>query len=137
MLCLALALPGAAVAAHTYDTQGTSASYGTADPHTISYTCGAGTTLLVLMVEHNAQSRTGGTPTYNGVNMTQVGTEIRNAQEVGVEMWYMLNPPTGSAYDIVVQNDLPIDMRITAASFKAGSGYASALFDYATDNVDN
>lgn len=137
LFCLVLAaLPQWAWSAHTYDTKAQTATYDTTAPKTLSYTCGAGTTLLVLMVQHTQVSRTGGAPTYNSVAMTQVGAEVLNAQEVGVEMWYMPNPPTGSAYSISVPNTGAINMRLTAASFKAQSGYTSALDQNTSTNTD-
>jgi hypothetical protein len=114
-----------AQAAHTYDTKlrGT----GSANPQTLSYTCGSGTTLLVLgIVTEGATARTGGAPTYNGVAMTQVDT-TRTATETNVEMWYLANPSTGSAYDISVPNSNTLTLYLIASSYKAASGYTSTL----------
>lgn len=128
--------PSASLAAHTYDTKAQTASYATTNPTTLSYTCGSGTTLLVLMLQHTQAARTGGSPTYNAVAMTQVGAAVLNNAEVGVEMWYAVLPPTGSAYTISVPNSGAQAMRITAASFKAQSGYYSALDQNTSTNVD-
>ena len=136
IICLLLAFAPPSFAAHTYDTKAQTATFANTNPTTLSYTCGAGTTLLVLKIQHTNASRTGGAPTYNGVAYTQVGAEVLNAQEVGVEMWYMPNPPTGSAYTISVPNAASGSMRITAASFKAQSGYTSALDQNTSTNVD-
>jgi hypothetical protein len=115
----------AAQAAHTYDTKlrGT----GSANPQTLSYTCGSGATLLVLgIVAEGATSRTGGAPTFDGVAMTQVDS-TQTATETNVEMWYLVNPSTGSAYDISVPNSNTLTLYLIASSYKAASGYTSAL----------
>jgi hypothetical protein len=127
---------GAAQAAHTYDTKAQTATWTNANPTTLSYTCGAGTTLLTLKIQHTQTARTGGAPTFNSAPFSQAGAEVLNAQEVGVEVWYLKDPPTGSAYTISVPNGAAGSMRITAASFKAQSGYTSGLFNVASDNVD-
>ncbi len=125
-----------AQAAHTLDTSAKAATLQTTNPATLSYTAGAGTTVLVVMLAHTQTSRTGGVPTYNGVAMTQVGSEVLNAQEVGAEMWYLINPPTGAAYTISVPNGGGIGIRIYAATFKAGAGNTSALDVSNSTNVD-
>lgn len=115
-----------ALAAHTLDTSQQNNSL-TANPATFSYTSGAGTTVLVLnLVVVNSTARTGGAPTYNGVAMTQAdGT--RMATETNTEMWYLLNPPTGSAYTVSIPNTNTRTIRAFTATAKAQSGYTSAL----------
>lgn len=123
------------LAAHTFDTSARS-SLQTTNPATLSYTAGSGTTVLVVMLAHTQASRTGGAPTYNGITMTQVDGEVLNQQEVGAEMWYLIDPPTGSAYTISVPNTGAGSIRIYGASFKAQSGYTSALDVSNTTNTD-
>jgi hypothetical protein len=138
--CLAvaalLAAPKEVRAAHTYDTKAGTPTYLASDPKQLAFTCATGTTLLVVMVYHNHTSRTGGAPTFHGVTMTQVGTEVLNAQEVGVEMWYLVDPDAGAEYIINVENDSSISLRIVAASFAAQSGYTSELDQNTSTNVD-
>jgi hypothetical protein len=77
-------------AAHTYDTK--LRFNGTANPLTSPYTCGSGTTLLVLGIVTPVNfTRPGGAPTYNGVAMTQAFTP-QGASNIAVEMWYLANP---------------------------------------------
>jgi len=123
-------------AAHTYDTKAQTTMFTSPNPRILSYTCGSGTTLLVVMIQHLQTSRTGGAPTYNSVAMTQVGAEVLNAQEVGVEMWYMIDPPTGAAHDISVPNTGSQNIQVNAASFKAQAGATSALDQNTSTNVD-
>lgn len=115
-----------AMAAHTLDTSQQNNSL-TVNPATFSYTSGAGTTVLVLnLVIVGSTARTGGAPTYNGVAMTQAdGT--RMATETNTEMWYLLNPPTGSAYTVSVPNTNTRTIHAFTATAKAQSGYTSAL----------
>ena len=64
--------------AHTYDTKANLIRGRSASGRDLSYTCGAGATLLVLgIVVDGLTARTGGAPTYNGVALTQAST---NAQ---------------------------------------------------------
>jgi len=112
--------------AHTYDTK--AETNGSANPLTLAYTCGTGTTLLVLcIVVSGSTNRTGGNPTYNGVGMTPVYENIKYASspENSVSMYYLLSPPTGSAYDISVPNSGSLTMWLSASSYKAQSGYTS------------
>lgn len=114
------------LAAHTLDTSQQNSSL-TANPATFAYTSGAGTTVLVLnLVVVGSTARTGGAPTYNGVAMTQAdGTRI--ATETNTEMWYLLNPPTGSAYTVSIPNTNTGTIHAFTATAKAQSGYTSAL----------
>jgi hypothetical protein len=112
-------------AAHTFDTK--LRFTGATSPLTQSYTCGSGATLLVLgIVTAGNTPRTGGAPTYNGAVMTQVDS-TRIATETNVEMWYLANPSTGSAYTISVPNTNTRTLYVTASSYKAASGKTSAL----------
>jgi hypothetical protein len=114
--------------AHTFDTK--ARGTGTGKPQTLSYTCGSGATLLVLgIVVAGTTARAGGAPTYNGVSMTQVDT-VRTAGETNCEMWYLVNPSTGSAYSISVPNTGGKTLYLIASSYIAQSGYTSALDVY-------
>jgi len=105
---------------------------GATNPLTSNYTCGSGTTLLVVAIvaggASGVEARTGGVPTYNGVEMTEVYAGIKySTPETAVDMYYLLNPPTGSAYQISVPNTRPNDLYCVASSYKAQSGYTSAF----------
>lgn len=121
-------------AAHTFDNSAQSTAQ-TTDPATLAYTTGTGATVLVAMIAHTQASRTGGAPTFNGLTMIQVGSEVLNGQEVGAEMWYLVDPPIGT-FTISVPNSGLVRQRIYAASFIAGSGFTSALDVSNSTNTD-
>jgi hypothetical protein len=114
--------------AHTFDTK--TQINGSTNPFTLSYTCGTGTTLLVLSISSVASVRSGGSPTYNGITMTPIYTGITNGNYY-LDMYYLVNPSTGSAYQISIPNTDSDFLVIVASSYKAQSGYTSAL-DVAT-----
>ncbi|MFA6148668.1 MAG: hypothetical protein WC899_10720 [bacterium] len=91
--------------AHTF---GTKLRFtGSSAPLTGNYTCGAGSTVLVLsLVVAGTTPRSGGAPTFNGVALTQAGTTRGHGAgyETGTELWYLLDPPAGSAYQISIPN---------------------------------
>ena len=125
LLCISTIPVKEVQANHTYDTK--ARFTGSSNPLTQSYTCGSGATLLVLgIVTAGNTARTGGAPTYNGVAMTQVDS-TRIATEVNVEMWYLADPSTGSAYTISVPNSNTRTLYVTASSYKAASGKTSIL----------
>lgn len=110
--------------AHTFDTkyQGTRAN---TSPYTFNYTCGAGSTLFVLsIVVGGTTARAGGAPTYNGVTMIQAD-QARQSTETFAELWYLPNPPTGSAYQVSIPNTGAVYLSPVASSYKAQSGYRS------------
>lgn len=97
-------------------------------PSTFTYTCGAGTSVLVLGLVINANNaRSGGAPTYNGVAMTQASTTQQSGQESGVEVWYLLAPPTGSAHTVSIPNTVgPRTINAVTSSWISATG-TSAL----------
>ena len=113
----------------TYDTKANKARSRNSSGLTLSYTCGAGATLLVLgIVVDGLTARTGGAPTYNGVALTQASINAQAvAGETTVELWYLLSPPTGAAYNLAVPDDNNVYLTLEASSYKAQSGYTSAL----------
>jgi len=115
--------------AHTYDTKANLIRGRSASGRDLSYTCGAGATLLVLgIVVDGLTARTGGAPTYNGVALTQASTNAQAVSgETTVELWYLLNPPTGAAYTIHIPDDNNVYFTAEASSYKAQSNYTSAL----------
>lgn len=94
---------------------------------TQAFTCAAGTTVLVLTLDvgKNTQ-RGGGAPQYNSVNMTQAGTTQLASNEVSAEVWYMLNPPTGSSYNVTVPNAATAALcRLVIVGYGAQTGVKS------------
>lgn len=113
--------------AFTLDTSAKIAA-ATSDPQTVNYTCGAGTTLLVVTLAYANGTRSGA-PTYNGVALTQAD-QVRyhsSSPEARAEIWYMLNPPTGSAYAISVPNANALSLEVCISSYLTASGYSSTL----------
>jgi hypothetical protein len=114
--------------AHSFDTS--LRITGSSSPVTANYTCGTGATVLVLaIITGGSTARAGGAPTYNGVAMTEVysGIKAASSPETNVDMYYLLNPPTGSAYQISIPNTGSKSLFCMASSYKAASGNTSAL----------
>ena len=75
---------------------------GNVNTITLSYTATAGTSLLlVALATRGASDITGLTITYNGVGLTSFGSIRGSTNGNRIDYWYMVNPPTGSAYNIV------------------------------------
>lgn len=96
-------------------------TYGTTNPHTLSYTCAATAKLLVVcLFVAGGTGRTGGNVTYNAKNMTDSGQGFvcyATSPEAGVEIWFMINPDTGAAHDISVPNTNGVNLQISASSW--------------------
>lgn len=78
----------------------------TSNPVTSSFACVGSTAATILMiVVAGGVARTGGNPTYNGVDLTQIesATKHSSSPETTVEMWYIINPGSG-AYTVSVPN---------------------------------
>ncbi len=122
-------------AAHTFDTK--LRITGATSPVAANYTAAAGSTVLVLgIVTGGNVARAGGAPTYNGVALTQADSTRQAAAspETIVELWYLLNPPTGSALSISIPNTGTKSLFAEASTFKAQTGYIS-LLDVANGNT--
>ena len=86
-----------------------------------AYAVGASATLLVAAVNViGTTTRTGGSPTYNAIAMTQVAT-TQVGDEMNVELWYLLNPATGSNL-IAVPNDNGRSIAIYISSYNPTVG---------------
>lgn len=111
--------------AHTFDTS-LYASTGTTNPATMSYTCGAGTTIFALGITVvGATARVAGDVTFGGKLMTQIRA-LTNTEASG-ELWYLLNPSTGAAYTVSVPNAATSKtLFLRGVSMKAASGFTSA-----------
>ena len=110
--------------AHTFDTS--LYATGSSNPQTMSFTCGAGTTLFVLGIGvAGSTARTAGTPTFGGIQMKSIGA-LTNTEASG-ELWYHLSPSTGAAYTVSVPNAATSKtLYLRGASMKAAAGYTSA-----------
>lgn len=119
----------------------TQSTYGSGDPHTVNHTCASDCCLIVVMMfVSGTTARTGGTPTYNGDNLTDCGEGQVFGDECGCELWYRINPDTGGSYQISVPNTGNASMQLSVISFYNVSGRCvlgntNSAFDSA--NVEN
>jgi hypothetical protein len=117
--------------AFTLDTKARIAP-STNNPVTGNFTCGASAKLLVVTLAYAYGTRTG-TPTYNGVALTQAD-QVRNhsaSPEACAELWYLCGPPVGSAYSVSVPNPNALSLEVVISSYNTAAGY-SANFHLAT-----
>jgi hypothetical protein len=124
--------------AHTYGAKARSDTY--TNPVNVNVAVAAGTTVVVAgIVTAGATNRAGGAPTFAGITMTQYGTVTKAATspETTVEMWYLLDPPNGATYGISVPNTNNVYVHAHLATFKAGTGYISALDAGASATADS
>ena len=117
--------------AHTLGATGeypTGTSTSTANPVSTTFTTGSGDTVLVLGIWYaGSTDRTGGTPAFNGKQLTQYYQAYRAASspETTVELWYLLAPDIGT-YVLGVPNSGAKAIKFWAASFKSATS-ASAF----------
>lgn len=99
----------------------------------LSYTCGAGATILVGIVCQSATAATDQTCTYNGVSMTLSQVVSVNASD-SVGIFYLFNPPTGSALTLAAGGTNPTSLgciSLTGTS-KVSVGASGARADTGT-----
>ena len=107
---------------------------GAGNPLTSAYTCGANAKLLVLgIVTGGSVQRSGSAPTYNSVELTQADEtrQYITNPETSCELWYLLQPDTGSALQISVPNPTSLTLHVQASSYNVPAGFTSEL------DVDN
>lgn len=112
---------GAEAGSHTFDATSTSNASG--DPRTQSHTCAAGVTLLVVSIHVSNATRADDPPTYNGVQMHQIGS-TRTTAETSTELFALQFPDTGSAYTISVPNVGNLGLGIIASSYTSSTGFS-------------
>ena len=114
--------------AHTADTN--LRFTGSSNPLTSAYTCGASAKLLVLgIVTSGSAQRSGGMPTYNGVELTQADEtrQYITNPETSCELWYLSEPGVSSAHQISIPNPTSLTLHVQASSYNVASGFTSAL----------
>lgn len=124
------------VNSHTFDTN--LRFTGATSPLASNYTAGAGTTLLTLgIVTAGSTNRAGGAPTYNGVALTQADSTRKYATspETSCELWYLIDPPTSSAYSISVPNTGTKTLYVQASTYKTRSQYYTSVLDVSGGNT--
>lgn len=115
--------------AHSYGTNSARASSAGNPITTASFTTSALDTVLVLMLKTvGATNRSGGSPTFAGLTMTQANSTQKAAAspEASAELWYLLNPPVGS-YAATIPNTGSATIKYTIATGRAASGFKSAF----------
>lgn len=103
---------------HRFDTSKNAT--GNANPYTTTYTAGINTTgctllCLGIVVRTNVQ-RTGGSPTFGGVTMTKADI-TRVANETNSELWYLIDPPSGTTQNLSIPNTNVRTLYVTLASY--------------------
>ncbi len=114
--------------AHTFDTN--LRFSGSANPLTSNYTAGSGATVLVLgIVVAGSVQRGGGSPTFDGNALTQADQTRQHGvnPETSCELWYLLNPETGSALQISIPNPTSLILHVQVSTYKAAGGFTSDL----------
>jgi hypothetical protein len=117
--------------AHVFDTKAEKAQ--SSSPATLAYTVGVNGTLLVLSIMITTTGvgvNVTVPPTYNGINLTRAGTTLGDTGAEGTaEIFYLINPPTGASYNIIVTANATglADISYVASSYSAAPGYTSAL----------
>lgn len=65
------------------------------NPVTFSHTCSGSNRILFLIIAGSSGSQPASAPTYNGVAMTQIGTE-QEISGMRTSIWYLVNPAEGT-----------------------------------------
>ena len=96
-----------------YDTQASS----TDNPVTMAFDCNGADLLVVCIYIQDFNDRTGSTPTYDSSNMTDSGQgRVNYGYESHIEMWYIVNPSSGSN-NISVPNDDGISIALGVSAY--------------------
>ena len=114
--------------AHIFDTN--LRFTGSGNPLTSNYTPGSGATVLVIgIVTAGSAQRSGGTPTFDGNDLTQADQTRQHGvnPEISCELWYLLEPDTGSALQISIPNPTSLTLHVQVSTYKAASGFTSDL----------
>ena len=107
----------------------------TVNPVVLSHTTIANTKLLVIgIMTKTTVVRTGGSPTYNGVTMTQVGSTMIGSAECTAELWYLSAPSIGT-YNVSVPNTGVLIITVIASSYVDATVTGAALDQYNSTNV--
>lgn len=98
-------------------------SYNSSNPDTVSITIASTAKLLVVTRWTNGNTApTGGAPTAGGQTMSDSGQGYIVDTECGVQIWYLVNPPTGTNISISVPNTNTTFGMVNAYSFIPSAG---------------
>ena len=101
-------------------------------PVTDTFTVGADARLLVYSIMTKTSSTRTGTPTYNGNGLTEAINLGDTGGEGTAELWYMINPPTGSDYAVSVPNAGTDEVNLVISSYTPATENATYVFVNAT-----
>ena len=96
------------------------------DPVAFNFTPDAGVTLLVAGIICTTEFRAGNNPTFNGIPMVISGSP-QDGGETHQELWYLLDPPTGSAYEFSCGNTNTDEVSVVLSTYTAAGG--SSYYD--------
>lgn len=106
-------------------------------PHTLNHACGGVQRLLVVVFSGMRGSTTPWTAsvTYNGVAMTPgAADEVSgSSRNVRTEVWYMVNPPGGAAYQVSVSTSTTMQAYSLAAISLTGVDQSSPVGNTGTN----
>src|SRR5271157_4610902 len=109
-------------------TGGTTSSLGSA-----SINLAASSTLLVAVLATSSNSGTVSNIKFNGVSLSQYGRYQNNIAGGGsIDVWYMANPPTGSAYTLTWNFAASYTWAMDATWWSVGTQIASCITQYNT-----
>jgi uncharacterized repeat protein (TIGR01451 family) len=87
---------------------------------TYTHTVGTGTNRLLVVVYlmniTNAPGSNIGNITFNGASLTQLGAANNSANTRRAEIWYLLNPPSGTFNGTLVQNNTSATLNVGAVA---------------------
>jgi hypothetical protein len=123
--------------AHTYGTASARTSSTSTTITTATFTPTAGSRCLVLLlVVAGGTNRAGGSPTYNGVTMTQAGSTQKAASspEASAEIWYVTGTTAAVAATASIPNSGAATVHYELACAVPGSQKSSAYDNAAGGN---
>jgi len=114
--------------AFAYNSGGLVTGDSAANPIQFNFTAGTNSKIIVLTlsIHVNGALGSGGTPTYDTNNMTQLGTSQYSA-EGATEIWYYLSPVAGVAKQVSIPNANTHDIRYSCSDY-TNADYSATLF---------
>ncbi|MDZ4405378.1 GEVED domain-containing protein [Prosthecobacter sp.] len=107
--------------------------------HTWAHTTGTGSNRLLLVgvaIESDIQSTLVNSVTYSGQSLVKVGSQQSAEGEARMEIWRLVNPPSGTANVVVTLNQACDDAVVTVASTFSGVHQSTPLGTFASAQSD-
>ncbi len=111
---------------HAYALKNARAS-SAANPVPLTVVTNLGDSVLVLLLKATgAVVRAGGSPTFNGVAMTQASTSqiAASSPEASAEIWYVISPPVGS-FTLSIPNSGTLTLKTTVVVGQSATGFSA------------